>query len=43
MMRPVKALGGGGRADVRFFTFPDGTAGVLFERTGDFHRVTEMR
>lgn len=39
----LKALGGGERADVRFFTFPDGTAGVLFERTGEFHRVTEMR
>lgn len=43
MMRRVKALGGGGRADVRFFTFPDGIAGVLFERTGEFHRVTEIQ
>ena len=24
--------------DPRFFTFPDGSAGVLFERTGDFYR-----
>lgn len=32
----------GGRADPRFFNFPDGTAGVLLERTGDFYRLTEL-
>ncbi|MEL7039655.1 MAG: hypothetical protein AAFO04_29195 [Cyanobacteria bacterium J06592_8] len=32
----------GGRADPRFFTFSDGTAGVLLERTGDFYRLTEL-
>ena len=31
----------GGRADPRFFQFPDGTAGVLLEATGDFYRITE--
>lgn len=31
----------GGRADPRFFQFPDGTAGVLLEATGDFYRLTE--
>ncbi len=31
----------GGRADPRFFQFPDGTAGVLLETTGDFYRLTE--
>lgn len=32
----------GGRADPRFFNFPDGSAGVLLERTGDFYRLTEL-
>ncbi|MDJ0899931.1 MAG: hypothetical protein QNJ55_14090 [Xenococcus sp. MO_188.B8] len=32
----------GGRADPRFFQFPDGTAGVLLETTGDFYRLTEF-
>ncbi len=32
----------GGRADPRFFNFPDGTAGVLIEKTGDFYRLTEL-
>ncbi|MDJ0552899.1 MAG: hypothetical protein QNJ68_00330 [Microcoleaceae cyanobacterium MO_207.B10] len=32
----------GGRADPRFFTFSDGTAGVLLEATGDFYRLTEL-
>ena len=32
----------GGRADPRFFRFPDGTAGVLLEATGDFFRLTEL-
>ena len=33
----------GGRADPRFFRFPDGTAGVLLEATGDFFRLTEIK
>ena len=33
----------GGRVDPRFFTFPDGTAGVLFELTGNFYRLTEVK
>ena len=32
----------GGRPDPRMFLFPDGTAGVLLEKTGDFFRVTEL-
>ena len=32
----------GGRPDPRFFMFPDGTAGVLLERTGAFYRLTEV-
>jgi hypothetical protein len=32
----------GGRADGRLFLFPDGTAGVLLETTGDFYRLTEL-
>lgn len=32
----------GGRVDPRFFLFPDGTAGVLLEATGDFYRLTEV-
>ena len=32
----------GGRPDPRFFNFPDGTAGVLLERTGAFYRLTEL-
>ena len=35
-------LGLGGRVDPRFFQFPDGTAGVLLEATGDFYRLTEV-
>ena len=43
-MRPVtlKGLSGGARPDPRFFNYPDGTAGVLIERTGQFYRVTEV-
>ena len=43
--RPVtlKSLAGNERPDPRFFTFPDGSAGILFERSGDFYRVTEVR
>ena len=37
------ALAGGVRPDPRFFNFPDGTAGVLLEATGDFYRLTEVR
>ena len=32
----------GGRADPRFFRFPNGTAGVLLENTGDLFRLTEV-
>jgi hypothetical protein len=39
----LKGLAGGNRADPRFFNFPDGTAGVLLESTGDFFRLTEVR
>ena len=36
-------LAGGGRVDPRFFIFPDGTAGVLLEATGNFYRLTEVK
>jgi hypothetical protein len=39
----LPALAGGGRPDPRFFNFPDGSAGVLLEATGDFYRLTEVR
>jgi len=32
----------GGRADPRLFRFPDGSAGVLLEATGDFYRLTQV-
>ena len=32
----------GGRADPRFFQFPDGSAGVLLEATGDFYQLSEV-
>jgi hypothetical protein len=38
----LKDLAGGARPDPRFFNFPDGTAGVLLERTGAFYRLTEL-
>src|SRR6185503_9489545 len=38
----LKGLAGGNRPDPRFFNFPDGTAGVLLERTGEFFRLTEL-
>jgi subtilisin family serine protease/regulation of enolase protein 1 (concanavalin A-like superfamily) len=43
-LQPVTliAIAGGNRPDPRFFTFPDGTAGVLLERTGDFYRLTQI-
>jgi hypothetical protein len=43
-LQPVTLLGltGGKRPDPRFFNFPDGTAGVLLERTGNFYRLTEL-
>jgi len=43
--RPVTLLelAGGTRADPRFFNFPDGSAGVLLESTGEFFRLTEIR
>lgn len=36
------ALAGGKRPDPRFFHFPDGSAGVLLEPTGEFYRLTEV-
>jgi hypothetical protein len=39
----LKGLAGGNRPDPRFFNFPDGTAGVLLEQSGDFFRLTELR
>ena len=33
----------GGRVDPRFFLFPDKTAGVLLEATGEFYRLTEVK
>jgi hypothetical protein len=42
-LSPVTLTGlAGGRPDPRFFTFPDGTAGVLLERTGAFYRLTQI-
>lgn len=32
----------GGRPDPRFFTFPDGTAGVVLERTGAIYQLTQV-
>ena len=32
----------GGRADPRFFRFPDGSAGVLLEATGELFRLVEV-
>jgi hypothetical protein len=37
----LQTLAGGKRPDPRFFTFPDGTAGVLLEATGQFYRLVE--
>jgi hypothetical protein len=39
----LNGLAGGTRSDPRFFNFPDGSAGVLLEATGDFYRLTEIR
>lgn len=33
----------GARVDPRFFRFPNGTAGVLLEATGDIYRLTEVK
>lgn len=38
----LKALSNGPRGDPRFFNFPDGTAGLLVEATGQFFRLTEV-
>jgi hypothetical protein len=38
----LRGLAGGKRPDPRFFTFPDGTAGVLLEATGQFYRLVEV-
>jgi len=38
----LTALSKGPRGDPRFFNFPDGTAGVLVEATGQFFRLTEV-
>lgn len=32
----------GGRSDPRFFLFPNGQAGVLLEKTGDFYRLRQI-
>jgi len=37
----LQALAEGKRPDPRFFTFPDGSAGVLLEATGQFYRLIE--
>jgi hypothetical protein len=39
----LKELSRADRGDPRFFTFPDGTAGVLLEHTGAFYRLTELK
>ena len=43
--QPVALAGltAGERPDPRFFNFPDGTAGVLLERSGNFYRLTQTR
>jgi hypothetical protein len=38
----LNALTGGSRSDPRFFNFPDGSAGVLLEKTGNFYHLTEL-
>jgi hypothetical protein len=38
----VKGLAAGARPDPRFFNYPDGSAGLLIERTGQFYRLTEV-
>ena len=38
-----RELSGDKRGDARFFNFPDGSAGVLIERSGRFYRVSESR
>jgi hypothetical protein len=35
-------LAAGVRPDPRFFTYPDGSAGLLIERTGQSYRLTEV-
>ena len=39
----LKDLSKADRGDARFFTFPDGVAGVLLEHTGAFYRLTEVK
>ena len=39
----LEELAGLPRVDPRFFRFPDGSAGVLFEANGNFYRLTEVR
>ena len=42
-LAPITLSGlAGGRPDPRFFLFPDGSAGVLLERTGSFYRLTQI-
>jgi len=45
MGRPttLKALVQGERPDPRFFNFPDGSAGVLLEKSGTFYRLSESK
>jgi hypothetical protein len=39
----LKSMTRNERPDPRFFNFPDGSAGVLLERTGEFYRISEVR
>ena len=39
----LKDLAAAKRPDPRFFNFPDGTAGVLLERTGEFYKLTQIK
>ena len=39
----LKSLTKNERPDPRFFNFPDGSAGVLLERTGELYRLSEVR
>ena len=39
----LKGMTKNDRPDPRFFNFPDGSAGILLERTGEFYRISEVR
>lgn len=38
----LNAFNNGDRVDPRFFVFPDGTAGVLLEKTGKIYQLTQI-